>query len=94
MARFRRLTHDDLTIYTRDELLPKLEAEQKHWARKEKLGLSAADQQARRKFREIVHAVFNPDGLAVSMGETAAWFKGERPTDSAYFQEKPVQDRP
>ncbi|SEO83759.1 hypothetical protein [Amycolatopsis saalfeldensis] len=94
MARFQRLTRDDLTTHTRDELLPRLEAEQEYWARKEKRGLSAADQQARREFSDLVYAVINPSGLADSMAETTAWLKGERSTDSAYFTEKPIHDQP
>jgi hypothetical protein len=93
-ARFQRLTRDDLTNFTRDDLLPRLEAEQEYWARKEKRGLSAADQQARKEFSDLVYAVINPAGLADSMAETTAWLKGERSTDSAYFKEKPAHDQP
>ncbi|PWV71340.1 hypothetical protein SAMN05421630_11556 [Prauserella marina] len=35
MARFQRLTWDDLDHLTREELIPRLEAEQEYWARKE-----------------------------------------------------------
>jgi hypothetical protein len=94
MARFQRLTRDDLTKFSRDELLPRLEAEQEYWARKEKRGLSAADQQARKEFSDLVYAVINPAGLADSMAETTAWLKGERATDSTYFTEKPARDQP
>ena len=93
MARFQRLTSDDLSTLTRVELLPRLEAEQQYWTRKEKRGLSAADQQARKEFSDLVYAVINPAGLADSIAETTAWLKGERPTDSTYFEEKPVRDR-
>ncbi|MFI5614970.1 hypothetical protein [Amycolatopsis sp. NPDC051903] len=89
MARFQRLTRDDLTKFTRDELLPRLEAEQQYWARKEKRGLSAVDRQARKEFSDLVHAVINPSELADSMAETTAWLKGERTSDSTYFKEKP-----
>jgi hypothetical protein len=94
MARFQRLTRHDLTRFTRDELLPRVEAEQEYWARKEKRGLSAADQQARQEFSELVYAVINPADLADSMAETTAWLKGERATDSTYFTEKPGRDQP
>lgn len=94
MARFQRLTRDDLANLTREELLPRLEAEQEYWARKEKRRLSAADQLARKEFSDLVHAVINPAGLADSMAETTASLKGERSTDSAYWSEKPAHDRP
>ncbi|SEP53609.1 hypothetical protein [Amycolatopsis saalfeldensis] len=90
MARFQRLTRDDLTTHTRDELLPRLEAEQEYWARKEKRGLSPADQQARKEFSNMLFIVLNPAELADSMAETTAWLRGERSTDSAYFTEKPL----
>lgn len=93
MARFTRLTWDDLNTHTRDELIPRLEAEQQYWARKETHGLSEADQQARKQFSEILFAVLNPDGLATSMAETTAWLKGERPTDSSFWREKPGADK-
>jgi hypothetical protein len=89
-----RLTRDDLTNLTREELLPRLEAEQEYWARKEKRGLTAADLQARKEFSDILFAVINPSGLADSMAETTAWLKGERSTDSAYWNEKPAHDQP
>jgi len=82
MTRFQRLTWDDLGNFTRDELLPRLEAEQEYWARKEKRGLSEADQHAREEFAKILYAVINPAGLAGSMAETTAWLKGERATDT------------
>jgi hypothetical protein len=93
MARFTRLTWDDLNSFTRDELLSRLEAEQEYWARKEKRGLNADDQQARKEFSDMVFTVLNPDGLANSMAETTAWLKSERSTDSSYFREKPGTGR-
>jgi len=89
MARFRRLTQGDLTTLTREQLLPRLEAEQEYWARKERCGLSAADQQARAEFSDLVFAVLNPAELADCMAETSAWLAGTRPTDSTYWDEKP-----
>lgn len=94
MAQFQRLTRDDLMKFTRDELLPRLEAEQEYWARKEKRGLSPADQQARKEFSDLVYAVINPAELADSMAETTAWLKGGRSSDSTYFTEKPGHDQP
>lgn len=94
MARFQRLTREDLNTHTRDELLPRLEAEQEYWARKEKRGLSPADQQARKEFSDLLYAVINPAGLAGSMAETTAWLTGERSSDSLYWKEKPGHDRP
>jgi hypothetical protein len=93
MTRFKRLTRDDLSNLTRNELLPRLEAEQEYWARKEKRGLSDADRQARKEFTDIVFTVLNPDGLADSMAEDAAWLKGERPTSSSYWDKKPGGDQ-
>ena len=93
MARFKRLTRDDLNNLTRNELLPRLEAEQEYWARKERRGLSAADQQARKEFTDIVFTVLNPDGLADLVAEEAAWLKGERPTSSSYWERKPGCDQ-
>ncbi|ATY17285.1 hypothetical protein CU254_42645 (plasmid) [Amycolatopsis sp. AA4] len=94
MARFQRLTREDLNALTRNELLPRLEREQEYWARKEKRGMSAADQQARKEFTDMVFTVLNPDGLASSMREDTAWLKGERPTSSSYWDEKPGHDQP
>lgn len=89
MARFRRLTRADLSNLTRGELLPRLEAEQRYWARKEARGLSEADQRARKEFSDILHAVINPEALAGAMGEMAAWLKGERMSGTSYWGEKP-----
>ncbi len=93
MARFTRLTWADLNTHTRDELLARLEAEQQYWARREKRGLSEADQQARKQFTAIVFAVLNPDWLASSLAETAAWLKGEQPADSSFWCETPGADQ-
>ena len=89
MARFKRLTWDDLNNLTRNELVPRLEAEQEYWARKERGAMSAEDRQARKEFTDMVFTVLNPDGLADSMAEDAAWLKGERSTSSSYWGEKP-----
>jgi hypothetical protein len=89
MTRFQRLTWDDLGDFTRAELLPRVEAEQRYWARKEQRGLSEADQEARREFSKILCAVINPAGLAGAMGEMAAWLRGERPVNTSYWSEKP-----
>jgi hypothetical protein len=93
MAMFKRLTWDDLDNLTRKELLPRLEAEQAYWARMEKRRLSAADQQARKQFSDILFAVIDPSGLADSLAETTAWLKGERSTDSSYWREQPGRDQ-
>jgi len=89
MTRFQRLTWDDLGNFTRAELLPRVEAEQQYWARRERHGLSEADQEARKEFSQILCAVINPPGLASAMGEMAGWLKGERATSTAYWSEKP-----
>lgn len=89
MARFQRLTRDDLSKLTRNELVDRLEVEQQYWARKEKRGLNEADTQARRLFSDLVFAVLDPDGFAQSMRETTEWLKGERPNDSTFWTEKP-----
>uniref|UniRef100_UPI003F4971C6 hypothetical protein n=1 Tax=Actinokineospora sp. CA-119265 TaxID=3239890 RepID=UPI003F4971C6 len=94
MAQFKRLTQDDLATHTREQLLSRLEAEQQYWARKERRGLSPADEQARREFSDLVFAVINPDGLASSMRETTAWLKGERTTDTSYWDQTPGPARP
>lgn len=92
MARFKRLTWDDLDNLTRGELLDRLEAEQAYWARKEARGLSETDRKARNEFSDIVFAVLNPSKIAESMVETTAWLKGERPTDSSFWSEKPGRE--
>ncbi|MGW5569696.1 hypothetical protein ACWEVD_00730 [Nocardia thailandica] len=89
MARFKRLTRTDLYTLTRQELLDRLETEQGYWARKEKRGLSPADQQARREFTDLVFTVLNPDGLAESMREDTAWLEGARGSASTYWSEIP-----
>lgn len=89
MARFKRLTWDDLNSLTRDELLPRLEEEQAYWARKVARGLSPEDREARKEFSDMVLKVLNPAEVADSMAETTAWLKGERSTDSSFWGEKP-----
>lgn len=89
MARFKRLTWADLDNLTRDELLPRLEEEQRYWARKERRGLDAADREARKQFSDMVLKVLNPEAIADSMAETTAWLKGERDTDTSFWGEKP-----
>ncbi len=89
MVRFQRLTWDDLGNFTRAELLPRVEAEQQYWVRKERRSLSEADQRAREEFSKILYAVINPPGLAGAMGEMAAGLKGERSANTAYWSEKP-----
>lgn len=89
MARFQRLTRADLSNLTRGELLPRLEAEQRYWARKEARGLSEADQRARKEFSDILHVAINPEAFAGGMGEMVAWLKGERTTGTSYWSEKP-----
>jgi hypothetical protein len=69
-----------------------VEAEQEYWQRKEKRGLSEADQHARRELTKILYTVINPASLADSMVETTAWLKGERATDSSYWSEKPGRE--
>lgn len=89
MARFQRLTRADLDRLTRAELLDRLEAEQKYWARKEKRVMSDADREARKEFTDILFTVLDPGGLADSMAEDTAWLRGERRTASAFWDEKP-----
>lgn len=89
MARFQRLTWDDLDNLTRAELLPRLEAEQQYWARKERGELSEADERARREFGRMLCTVISPDSLASAMGEMAAWLKGDRSVNTSYWDEKP-----
>lgn len=89
MARFKRLTWDDLNNFTRDELLSRLEAEQAYWVRKEARGLSPEDREARKQFSDILFAVLNPTKVADSMAETTAWLKGERATDTSFWDERP-----
>lgn len=93
MARFKRLTWDDLDNLTRDELLDRIEAEQAYWARKEARGLSEAERTARKEFSDILFAVLNPAKIADSMAETTAWLKGERSTDSSFWSEKPGREQ-
>jgi hypothetical protein len=88
MTRFQRLTWDDLDNFTRTGL-PRVEAEQQYWARKEKHRLGEADQHARREFSKLLYAVINPPALADSMAETTAWLKGERAANTSYWGEKP-----
>ena len=78
-----------LDNYTRSDLLPRVEAEEHYWQRKEKRGLSQADQQARKEFTKILYTVTSPDGLARSMDETTAWLNGQRAAPSSYWDEKP-----
>jgi hypothetical protein len=36
--------------------------------------------------------VLNPSKIADSMAETTAWLKGERPTDTSFWAEKPGRE--
>lgn len=94
MARFQRLTWEDLKVLTRQELLVRLEREQEYWARKERGGLTPDDQTARKEFSNMLFTVLNPDGLADSMAEDAAWLSGQRSTASSYWDEKPGHSQP
>jgi hypothetical protein len=89
MARFQRLTLADLDTLTRDQLLERLTAEQKYWARKERGVMTEADQQARAEFTAILSAAIDPKGLGDSMAEDAAWLRGDRTTASSYWNEIP-----
>jgi hypothetical protein len=93
MARFVRLTRADLDTHTRSELLDRLEAEQQYWFRKERRGMSDADRAARAEFGTILATVLDPDGLAQSMREDAAWIRGERGR-STFWDDKPGQPKP
>lgn len=64
-----------------------------NWARKEERGMSDTEREARKEFSDMVFTVLNPSGPADSMADTTAWIKGERPTDSSYWDEKPGSDQ-
>jgi len=89
MARFKRLTWDDLDKIPRNELLPRLEAEQQYWARKAQSGMTEADQEARKEFSDILIAAINPGKLVQGLEETASRLKGERSRPSEYWTETP-----
>lgn len=89
MARFKRLTWDDLDNLTRAELVPRLEAEQGYWARKEQRGLGEADLEARKEFNAILAAAINPTDVSQALSEITGWLAGERPTGTSYWDEKP-----
>lgn len=88
MPKFQRLTWGDLDKLTRNQLLPRLEAEQEYWARKQQRGMSPEDDAARAEFGRMLLAAIDPAGLAQEMGDTAAWLRGEGSAPT-WFNEKP-----
>ncbi|NRQ34902.1 hypothetical protein HII36_24165 [Nonomuraea sp. NN258] len=73
MPHFQRLTIEEARNLTRDELLPRIEEEQKYWySRIHNCEMKAGDDAAFRTFNEIMHTVID----AVADG---------RPTDQGYY---------
>ncbi|MGJ6968620.1 hypothetical protein ACSDR0_42610 [Streptosporangium sp. G11] len=66
MARFKRLTVEEARTLSREQLLPRIEDEQKYWYRlMNRMEMRVGDDAAFRTFNEIMHIVIGP-GLSVS----------------------------
>ena len=66
MARFKRLTVEEARTLSREELLPRIEDEQKHWYRlMNHMEMRVGDDEAFKTFNEIMHIVIGP-GRSVS----------------------------
>ncbi len=66
MARFKRLTVEEARTLSREQLLPLIEDEQKHWYRlMNRMEMRAGDDDAFKTFNKIMHVVIGP-GHSVS----------------------------
>ncbi len=75
MPRFKRLTIDEARTLTRDQLLDRIEAEQKYWYRLMDSGkIRAGEDEAYKIFTQIMHAAIDP-GRVIS--DTLALLNGE-----------------
>ena len=73
MTRFKRLTEAEARTLTRRELLDRVEAEQKYWARKH--ARSDEDRAAEREFTRILFTYMNP---SEAMQATIDYIEGLR----------------
>ncbi|GAA4590935.1 hypothetical protein GCM10023194_48930 [Planotetraspora phitsanulokensis] len=61
MAAFKRLTVEEARTLSRDELLPRVEAEQHHWDRLISRGqIRVGEDEAYKTFLRITHVVIDP----------------------------------
>jgi hypothetical protein len=89
MQRFDRLTVEEARTLSRDELLPRIEEEQKYWYHRiHHCQMKPDDDAAFRTFNQIMHAAINPGR---SLSETLAVFE-EEPPDPDYWT-KPLGER-
>ena len=82
MTRFKRLTEEEARTLTRGELLDRVEAEQKYWARKR--ARSDEDRAAEREFTRILFTYVNP---SEAMQATIDYIEGQRGHD--YWDTRP-----
>ena len=82
MTRFKRLTEEEARTLTRGELLDRVEAEQKYWARKH--ARSDGDRAAEREFTRILFTYVNP---SEAMQATIDYIEGRRGHD--YWDTRP-----
>lgn len=82
MARFKRLTEEEARTLTRAELLDRVEAEQKYWARKRIV--TDEDRAASREFTRILFTYVKP-GEAIQA--TIDYIEGRRGHD--YWDTRP-----
>ncbi|GAA2410130.1 hypothetical protein [Nonomuraea africana] len=65
MPRFERLTVEEARTLSRNELLPRIEEEQKFWYERMNSGqMRVGDDDAFKTFNRIMHIVINPDRAA------------------------------
>jgi hypothetical protein len=61
MAAFKRLTVEEARTLSRDELLPRVEAEQQHWSLLISRGqIRVGEDEAYKSFVRIMHVVIDP----------------------------------
>jgi hypothetical protein len=82
MPRFKRLTIEEARTLNRDQLLDRIEIEQKYWYRlMERSQIRPGDDEAYKIFTQIMHAAIDP-GRAAS--DTLALIEGE-PVNKDYW---------
>jgi hypothetical protein len=73
MARFERLTIEEARTLSREELLPRVEAEQQYWYRRmNRMEIRVGDDEAFKTFTRIMHVLIDPGH---SIPDTDHWKK-------------------
>ncbi|GAA3569989.1 hypothetical protein GCM10022419_058580 [Nonomuraea rosea] len=86
MPSFERLTIEEARTLTRDELLPRIEAEQQYWYQRiHRCRMRPGDDEAFKTFNQILHVAADPVRL---LWDTDPFLEGTS-TNSDYWQ-KPL----